>query len=160
MGLRAARERPPHMRRTLVVLSTLVAAFVSAPHAAPSKAKPYVAPAGSGSLFLVSGHGWGHGVGMGQWGAQGYAQQGYSYDQILAAYYPGTMLGQSAVTSIRVLLASGQKKLVISSKQPITVEDADGIDYALPAGKTTLTPALELAVDGGPQQALTPPLTF
>ena len=151
---------PTHMRRTLVVVTALVAAvaFASAPHAAP--VKQYVAPAGSGALFLVGGHGWGHGVGMGQWGAQGYAQQGYSYDQILAAYYPGTMLGQSAVTSIRVLLASGQKKLVISSKQPITVEDADGIDYALPAGKTTLTPALELAVDGGPQQALTPPLTF
>jgi len=27
---------------------------------------------------------------MGQWGAQGYAQQGYTYDQILNAYYPGT----------------------------------------------------------------------
>ena len=50
----------------------------------------YVAPAGSGALFLVSGHGYGHGVGMGQWGAQGYAQQGYTDEQILAAYYPGT----------------------------------------------------------------------
>ncbi len=65
----------------------------SAPHAAPSPGKQYVAPAGSGALFLVSGHGWGHGVGMGQWGAQGYALQGYTYDQILAAYYPGTTLG-------------------------------------------------------------------
>ena len=33
---------------------------------------------------------------MGQWGAQGYAQQGYTYDQILAAYYPGTTLGQTS----------------------------------------------------------------
>src|SRR5581483_8486535 len=32
--------------------------------------------------------------------------------------------------------------------------------HTLAAGKTTFTPALELAVDGGPKQALTPPLTF
>jgi stage II sporulation protein D len=148
------------MRRSLVALTALLAAvaFASAPHAAPTK--PFVAPAGSGALFLVRGHGWGHGVGMGQWGAQGYAEQGYSYDQILAAYYPGTTPGQTFVTSIRVLLASGKTKLSISSQQQITVDDADGFEYTLPAGKTALTPALELAVDGGSQQALTPPLTF
>ena len=97
---------------------------------------------------------------MGQWGAQGYAKQGYTYDQILDAYYPGTTLGQTNATTIRVLLASGKKQLSISSKKPITVEDGDGIDHTLAAGTTTLTPALKLAVDGGPAQALVPPLTF
>jgi len=97
---------------------------------------------------------------MGQWGAQGYAQQGYSYDQILSAYYPGTTLGQTSASSIRVLLASGKKQLTISSKKQITVEDGDGIDHTLGAGSTTLTAALKLAVDGGPAQALDPPLTF
>src|SRR5579864_2207751 len=156
------RTRPP-MTRILAALPVLVVAvsFVSAPHAARSSAaKQYVAPAGSGALFLVSGHGYGHGVGMGQWGAQGYAQQGYTYDQILAAYYPGTTLGQTSVTSIRVLLASGKKQLTISSKKPIDVQDGDGVDHTLPAGTTTLTPTLKLAVDGGPPQALAPPLTF
>src|SRR5438874_2196620 len=139
------------MARTLAALLALVAAvsLVSAPHAARSHAaKQYVAPAGSGALFLVRGHGYGHGVGMGQWGAQGYAQQGYTYDQILSAYYPGTTLGQTSATSIRVLLASGKTKLTISSKKPITVEDGDGIDHTLAAGSTTFTPALKLAVDG------------
>src|SRR6478609_2575646 len=138
------------MARTLATLLALVAAvtLVSAPHAARSHAaKQYVAPAGSGALFLFSGHGYGHGVGMGQWGAQGYAEQGYTYDQILAAYYPGTTLGDTATTSIRVLLADGKKKLTISSKKTINVEDGNGIDHALPAGDTTLTPALKLAVD-------------
>ena len=97
---------------------------------------------------------------MGQWGALGYAQQGYTYDQILAAYYPGTTLDQTTATSIRVLLASGKKKLTISSKKPIDVEDGEGVDHTLPAGSTTLTPSLELAVDGGPAQALAPPLMF
>jgi stage II sporulation protein D len=149
--------------RTLLALSVLAAAvtFAAAPHAARSSAGPqYTAPAGSGALFLVRGHGYGHGVGMGQWGAQGYALQGYLYEQILAAYYPGTTLGQTTATSIRVLLASGKKQLTVSSKKPIAVVDGDGADHTLPAGKTTLTPSLELAVDGGPAVALAPPLTF
>jgi stage II sporulation protein D len=150
------------MARTLAALFALVSAvtLVSASHAARSDdAKPYVAPAHSGPLFLISGHGYGHGVGMGQWGAQGCALQGYTDDQILAAYYPGTILGQTAETSIRVLLANGKKTLTISSRKPITVEDGNGIAHALPSGKTTLTPALELPSGGSPQ-ALTPPLTF
>jgi stage II sporulation protein D len=161
---RTDRELPSaaSLVRTLLALSVLAAAaaFASAPHAARGSGPRYVAPAGSGALFLVRGHGYGHGVGMGQWGAQGYALQGYTYEQILAAYYPGTTPGQTTSTSIRVLLASGKKQLTISSKKPITVEDGDGIDHTLPAGKTTFTPALKLAVDGGPAVALTAPLTF
>ena len=45
---------------------------------------------------------------------------------------------------------TAKSTLAISSGQPMTVEDGDGIDHTLAAGKTTLTPALELAVDGGP----------
>jgi stage II sporulation protein D len=151
------------MARTLAALSALVVAvtLVSAPHAARSdSAKQYVAPPGSGALFLITGHGYGHGVGMGQWGAQGYALQGYTADQILAAYYPGTTPGQTTVTSIRVLLAKGKKKLTISSRKAITVDDGNGLEHTLPSGKTTLTPTLELPVDGGSPQALTPPLTL
>jgi stage II sporulation protein D len=151
------------MARTLAAFLALVAVvtLVSASHAAHSHAaKQYVAPAGSGALFLFSGHGYGHGVGMGQWGAQGYALQGYTDDQILAAYYPGTIAGQTTATSISVLLANGKKKLTISSRKAITVEDGDGTEHTLPSGKTTLTPSLELPVDGGAPQALNPPLTF
>jgi stage II sporulation protein D len=37
--------------------------------------------------LMLSGHGWGHGVGMCQWGARGMAQKGYGYKQILLHYY-------------------------------------------------------------------------
>ena len=97
---------------------------------------------------------------MGQWGAQGYAEQGYTYDEILDAYYPGTALGQTETSSIRVLLTSGQKKLTISSKKAFTVTDGDGVEHTLPAGKTTFGTGLKLAVDGGPATALSGPLTF
>src|SRR5712691_4596603 len=60
----------------------------------------FAAPAGSGALFLFSGHGWGHGVGMSQYGAYGYALHGASFQQILAHYYPGTTLGPAPNTEI------------------------------------------------------------
>jgi stage II sporulation protein D len=40
-----------------------------------------------------SGRGYGHGVGMCQWGAKGMAEQGHTARQILEFYYPGTTLG-------------------------------------------------------------------
>ena len=39
------------------------------------------------------GRGWGHGVGLSQYGAKGMAERGYAHAQILAHYYPGSTLG-------------------------------------------------------------------
>ena len=49
---------------------------------------------GSGRVtgFTFLGRGWGHGVGMCQVGAYGLAKQGFTYDQILKAYYTGIEL--------------------------------------------------------------------
>ena len=41
---------------------------------------------------VFSGRGYGHGVGMSQWGAQGMARAGHTYDEILRHYYPGIQL--------------------------------------------------------------------
>jgi stage II sporulation protein D len=46
-----------------------------------------------GRVVHVLGRGWGHGVGMSQWGAHGLAQQGASYADILTHYYTGTTVG-------------------------------------------------------------------
>ncbi len=48
---------------------------------------------GGGGL-LVRGEGWGHGVGMSQYGARTLANHNYDYHQILDFYYPGTVLRQ------------------------------------------------------------------
>jgi stage II sporulation protein D len=57
------------------------------------------------SDLVVTGAGWGHGVGMSQDGALGYAERGWSYRAILAHYYGGTAIGQvSPATRIRVLI--------------------------------------------------------
>ncbi|MBQ9318614.1 MAG: stage II sporulation protein D [Bacilli bacterium] len=39
--------------------------------------------------IVVNTHGYGHGVGMSQYGAQGMAKEGYKYDEILKYYYSG-----------------------------------------------------------------------
>ncbi len=38
-----------------------------------------------------SGRGWGHGVGMSQWGAKSLAETGWDYSRILQHYFPGTV---------------------------------------------------------------------
>lgn len=43
----------------------------------------------NGDKLVLKGIGWGHGVGMCQWGAKGQADKGKKYDEILKYYYPG-----------------------------------------------------------------------
>lgn len=50
----------------------------------------------SGDTAYFAGRGYGHGVGLCQWGARGMAEQGYSARQILEFYYPGATLGTLA----------------------------------------------------------------
>lgn len=44
------------------------------------------------SRFIITGAGWGHGVGLCQIGAAVMGEQGYSYKEILSHYYPGSSL--------------------------------------------------------------------
>lgn len=62
---------------------------------APLAAVPAVANETSTlpSSFVLSGSGWGHGVGLSQYGAQAMAKEGRSEAQILEHYYRGTQVG-------------------------------------------------------------------
>jgi stage II sporulation protein D len=142
-------------RRAIVLvllLSALVVGRASAGFAPPAlKGTPQ---------FVISGHGWGHAVGMGQWGAYGYAQHGFTYDKILAHYYPGTVLSTTTVKSIRVLLAN-TKSVTISSTGPWKLKDGSAATTTMPAGKVTLNPELKFKVpDGTEAETFTGPLTF
>jgi stage II sporulation protein D len=46
--------------------------------------------------IVLRGSGWGHGVGMSQWGAKGMADAGYNERQILEHYYPGAVVNDMA----------------------------------------------------------------
>jgi stage II sporulation protein D len=66
-----------------------------------------VPAAASAKVWIVKGAGFGHGVGMSQYGAYGYAKHGFAYDRILTHYYTGTTIGTTADQSVRVLLLDG-----------------------------------------------------
>lgn len=51
-----------------------------------------VAVGPGGTTLTISGRGWGHGVGMCQYGADGFAKEGLTGEQILLHYYPGAKL--------------------------------------------------------------------
>jgi stage II sporulation protein D len=133
------------MRRLAAAVAVGLLCFAGAPS---SPASPVVPARLGPAVFVVTGGGWGHGVGLSQWGAYGQALEGRSYREILAWYYRGTELGKTPVARVRVLLADGKQALRISSEAPFRVRDASSTTRDLPAGELTLGPALRLLVDG------------
>jgi stage II sporulation protein D len=125
---KGSRENP--MRR----LALLVAMLVSLACAAGAAASP---------LYVLSGHGWGHGIGMSQWGAQGYALAGKTHEQILAHYYEGTTLGERT-GKVRVLLTSGRTSFPFASTRSII-----GAGKSVPAGTYTVHRSGTNVVFGG-----------
>jgi stage II sporulation protein D len=113
-------------------------------------------PAGAfgSTLVVITGHGWGNGVGMSQWGAEGYAQHGWGYKQILSHYYPHTTLSAVAEQPVRVLLAQDKTEVTVGSAQAFLLVDARGREIHVRAGALQLTPRLRL---GG--RPLVPPVT-
>jgi SpoIID/LytB domain protein len=87
-------------------------------------------------VFTVEGHGWGHGRGMSQWGAQGAASMGVDAETILSAYYPGTTRAVLPPAPIRVLLSTdeGRDTDVLSAPGLQLTDVATGRTVPLPAG--------------------------
>jgi stage II sporulation protein D len=74
------------------------------------------AGAARASDLLVAGAGDGHGVGMSQQGALGYAEHGFTYRAILARYYAGTAIGLApAGVKVRVLVAGRVRHIGLES---------------------------------------------
>jgi stage II sporulation protein D len=113
------------------------------------------------ATFVVTGHGWGHGVGLSQYGAYGYAQKGFGYAKIVAHYFSGTTLGAAPISRVRVLLTSGVSSLPVGSADEFRVRDGSGATHDVAAGSYTLTPSLKLKVDGqATAKTLVGPLLF
>ncbi|HXN37784.1 MAG TPA: SpoIID/LytB domain-containing protein [Solirubrobacteraceae bacterium] len=84
-----------HARQTVALLAGVLAGLCLWAGAAAGA---------SGSTLVIEGAGDGHGVGMSQDGAYGYAVHGATYQAILAHYYTGTTLGQAPANAVvRVL---------------------------------------------------------
>ena len=145
----------------LRLAATVVAALASV----AAGAGPASASAPSPTAFVLSGGGWGHGVGMSQWGAFGQARKGRDYRTILAYYYPGTTLGPSPVpvpAKLRVLVGDALPAVAVGAPGAIAVVDAAG-RRARVDGTLTLGPKLVLddpATTAADPTPLVPPVTL
>jgi stage II sporulation protein D len=70
--------------------------------------------ASAAKRWIVKGAGYGHGAGMSQYGAHGYAKRGFSYQAILAHYYTGTTVTATTSRTIRVLLRPNARSVSFS----------------------------------------------
>src|SRR4029079_12316019 len=117
------------LRRTLLLTAALGASLLG----------PGVAS--GATLFTLNGHGWGHGIGMSQYGALGYAQHGWTHQQILQHYFTGTTIGQlPSGTKERVLLISSRPSIHLSFTHAATGSDQAGTSRSLPAGSYRVDP--------------------
>ncbi len=111
------------MRRTLVIVAAALAA---------------AAPASAGTTFLLDGRGWGHGIGMSQYGARGFAEAGWGHERILKHFYRGTEIRTIPPRPVRVLLLEGKTGLTVESTRPFRVVDGRGKKRALKPGPQRL----------------------
>ena len=112
---------------------TLVLAVAGAPSAA----------AAVGDVQFDGG-GWGHGLGMSQWGARGFAANGWSYDSILRHYFQGTAVGPRAAPydPLRVGLVWDAGQINGSTTAGALVGCSNGPGTYLPPGGFSYTPGL------------------
>src|SRR3954464_3031139 len=66
------------------------------------------------SNWTIRGGGFGHGIGLSQYGAYGYAAHGFEWKSIALHYFAGTHLGNAAGRTIRVLLQQGNGTVWVS----------------------------------------------
>jgi stage II sporulation protein D len=137
------------VRRT--ILLTLVAALAAAPAAEAAV------------RHVVRGAGFGHGIGMSQYGAYGYALEGSTYPGILEHYYTGTSLTQAPSRPVRVLLQPNDPYIRV--RGAISVDGTDlssettyivrrsgsGVVVRTAAGRRVGSFAAPVRFDGGPE---------
>lgn len=107
-----------------------------------------VAAVSADTPFTFTGYGHGHGRGMGQWGAYGYAKDGWTAERIIAHYYGGTELGtvEDAMIAVR-LVEQDDKTLGVYSDAGLVVAGRE-----VPPGEAVhLTPT----PDGGANVVVT-----
>src|SRR4051794_3446830 len=105
---------PDRMPR--ILLTTLAALLALA---APAFGAPK-------TTFTIRGAGFGHGVGMSQYGAMGYATHGWSVAQILGHYYSGTSMGTTDPNqNVRVQLAAAVSSMRFSGGRQAGTRNLD-----------------------------------
>ncbi len=108
-----------------IVAVSLLAGLAAAPQALAAPAE-----------FSFVGRGFGHGVGMSQYGAYGAALTGWGEARIIRHYYPGTTLGRTTPDQrrVRVLLQERRLRTAVVATRAVLARPASGPPVPLPAG--------------------------
>jgi SpoIID/LytB domain protein len=95
------------------------------PQTIPSK---WFTTSNTRSAMVLNGRGWGHGVGMVQYGAYGKALRGLSYSDILAAYYGGLRpKAYVEPSTIRIGIATGLQAITVVPTGEVVMTGADPV---------------------------------
>ena len=119
----------------LLVATALVVPAVSAPAVQAATAASWKVP--PSAWVTLRGHGFGHGHGMSQYGAEGAARQGLTFRQIADFYYPGTTWGKVRGRVTVLLGADTTDDLEVLARPGLTIRDGAGEPVALPANGAT-----------------------
>ena len=108
---------------------------------APTAPAPAAVRTAAGDDVTFSGHGWGHGRGMGQYGALGYAvDHGWGYRQILGHFYGGTTVGSVGNRAISVELINQTGTELRAIGRGLTVNGVPQPDRNLDGSSVRVTP--------------------
>ncbi|HYH61689.1 MAG TPA: SpoIID/LytB domain-containing protein [Solirubrobacterales bacterium] len=91
--------------------------------------------------WVIEGRGFGHGVGMSQYGAFGLAEHGRDYRQILHRYYTDVSISQAGTKSVRVLLGTGHSSIGFSGAKKACGKNINGNEsysFRIASGNVTL----------------------
>lgn len=101
--------------RKLIISSIVLSFFPTSIFINPAQGVP--------NEWIIVGSGWGHGVGLSQYGALGQALDGKSWQDILAHYYPGTNLSDSP-SDKQITVGLSQDKTAVFVRLDKLSEDA------------------------------------
>ena len=168
-----ALMKRPRLSQLLTATSALAVAasiLAIAPSSAQEGPDPEILIVDPSSTVTFSGSGWGHGVGMGQWGAYARAEAGHSTEEILGFYYEGAQLvenygrpGEAPTPTPAATPAPTPAPVSTSATTPSSAEDPARILLATAATTTLIPEGLNrITVDNqniaiGGQDAARPP---
>jgi len=145
------------MKKFIALLSSILFLAITPAWAAPVPAR-----------FIITGSGFGHGVGLSQIGAEGLALEGKSASDILGYYFPGTTINTTPITQdIRVNIAhQSTYQAIIGANLQLFKGDLTTIPTPIPAGATlkfavvgkVISPTI--TIKGAPTQILAPSSLF
>ncbi|MCA1691515.1 MAG: SpoIID/LytB domain-containing protein [Actinobacteria bacterium] len=126
---------PARARRALLAVLLVAAALV-----ADAGSRPELATSYPTANIEIDGHGFGHGRGMGQWGALGYALAGASHTDILRHFYSNTStgdIGNPDYYTVRMTRLDGLETVAVQERGHLrTSVDPAGLFSALRAVRT------------------------